>query len=207
MGMITMQVWGREMGETKKQSRPGVVEGGRSGGLVEVRLIWEACTKVVWCLGLYHVWAHDSTAAGVCVHVHGFCFHVRSYGCPCSRLPPGIMLMSEVHAVSGDILIWVTCTATKGSDIWTHAEANVWVSGYTAGRSVFMSMSHVTTKSHMDAHGLFCHLRSCWWLAVVLRWPCTLLVLGELAQSFIGELGSVVWVGKSLPWPSWGGMT
>jgi hypothetical protein len=69
-------------------------------------------------------------------------------------------------------LIWVACDASWGQvNILLHAVGDqIWVWSPTASRdqSVSMSMGWVTTVGHVDASGLCCSLKQCWWLLAML---------------------------------------
>lgn len=85
------QICDGEMGKIERQSCRCAMERGRTESVAVLRttLMWVACaaTRV-----LGDVWiTMPSLAAGVCVDVHGPCFHWRACRCPCSVLPPEAM--------------------------------------------------------------------------------------------------------------------
>lgn len=76
-----------------------------------------------------HVWVYSPTLVWVCVDVPWSCWY------PWSGLQPEAMLMSEDHAATGAILIWVVHIATWGhvdTQAYTAGKGHAWVYAHTA---------------------------------------------------------------------------
>ena len=112
-----------------------------------VPLIWAACatawgqsdTQVhVAVQGL--IWSHSPTAVRVCDVVCGLCYHQRACGRPWSGLPPETTWCPDLNYHSRPLLglyswcIWCLC---------------------------WLSTVCVTSRRHVNEHGLHCHLKLC----------------------------------------------